>query len=392
MRTVQATGALCCSLLLLVVTACGNGEEERSNGATNIFSPNNSSIDAGNLGDGGGSDGGGPDGGSSNNDLLDGCTDVVCETDFRCVRGACVPNIAPVACEQPIELGELDPATATLTASGDTTDFVDSTQTDCGSIGPFSGAENAFSFTVSSAAVLNLELTTEAAVNWVMEVRRDDCQNTANRVICSDPELAAFAVEPGVTYFLLVEPADGIDKGVFEVEGTFTAGTCVPGSLTCQSETEVAYCFAGEEERIYACSGGCAGDRCAGETCAAALDITESTTLTGNVEAYANDFDFDNEPSCSLDGTDGIAGPGTDFVLRFPNLTTGETVRFDASGDNVDQAFYLVDSCSTAASCDGAADLGDRFQFTAERDGEHFVVVDVASGRRGDFEIEVTLP
>lgn len=387
----RQTFVLSAVIALFAVASCGTGEEGDGNGSTNIFSPNNQGTDGGSDGSTG-DDSGTSGNNSAQNNLLEGCEDVECETDFRCVRGACVPDSAPVACEQPIDLGELDPASATLTASGDTTDFIDSTTTECGSIGPFSGAENAFSFSVTSAATLNLELTTDAAVNWAMEVRRNACQDRSARVICSDPETTSFAVEPGVTYYLIVEPADSINKGAFEVNGTFSAGACAPaGSLRCVDETDVAFCFAGEEERVYSCPAGCSNDRCEGESCAGAIDITESTTLTGNIEGFANDFDFDAEPTCSVDGTDGIAAPGGDFVLRFPNLTSGQTVILDGSSDSVDQVFYVVDSCSATAECTAAADLGDRLQFTAERDGEHFVIVDVSNGRRGDFEVEVTI-
>lgn len=318
------------------------------------------------------------------------CDTVTCEAGEKCVRGDCVPEASKLACDEVNELGELA-MDQTHTLNGDTTGFVDTLSTTCGMAGAFNGAENAFSFTAAGSGTATMELTTDAAVNWLMEVRRGGCASAADVATCNTSERITFPVVEGQEYFLVVEPEVGFDKGAFEIELTFTESACAPfGSRTC-AEGHVEECRASGAVTLN-CPAGCEEGACLGDTCDSAIEVTGPGTYAGNITALDSIFNFEGEVSCGTTGNSGFRSTGQDLVLRVPGLTAGQVVTVDASSDAQDQVIAVLSTCDGAApTCVGRNDLGDMLTWTVAEDGDYFFVIDTSTPSNGDYSFTVDI-
>ncbi len=361
----------------LALAACGPEEERNPN---NVI-PGNNGVDnnGSNNGTGGSNNGttAGTNNGTagSNNGTGGGqCGEAGCDPDQRCVRDVCVDGALKVACEEPQDVGTLDVATS-HSFSGSTAEYADSLLTACGGTAERSGPDYAFQFQVSETATATATLTTTAAIDFVIEVRGDECDGEDVGLLCSDSADVQFLVEAGRTYFVVVEPGSGIDRGDFDLALEFSAGpACTPvGGATCDAG-EVTRCRANGEV-VSSCADACSGDGCLGDTCEAPIVVSGSMTFSGDAQAYTNSVDFDDQPTCSTNG-DGIASIGSEVVLSLPGLTAGQTVTVDGSTDDVDQAIFVQQTCGDSAECLAAVDLGDRLTFDVTADGDYFVVVD----------------
>jgi hypothetical protein len=316
---------------------------------------------------------------------------MVCEDDQKCVRDVCVPIDAKLACDEVQDLGEVDLA-AEVSASGNTEGFVDTTTTTCAAVQNLSGAENAFKFTVPAAARVNLVLTSESSVDWVIEVREGACEDAAASMTCSDVEDFDFVVEPGTEYFVVAEPRTGIDRGPFEFTMTFEELVCSPpGGVSCDVD-DVVVCQAGTSEARYGCGTGCMDAACLGDSCATAFEVTASTSFAGDTEAFSGTLDFGSQPSCSVGGEQGIATPGPEVVLSLPGLTQGQTVTVDASmNDDNDNAIFVLDQCSDQQGCLDAIDIGEVLTWDVPADGNYFVVIDKTTSSAKPFAYAVDI-
>lgn len=312
----------------------------------------------------------------------------VCESDQKCVKGDCVDLDAKIACDETVDLGTVDIAQS-KSFSGDTTGFVDSFNSSCDEGTTFTGPENAFEFQVSAAATVTVNLTSAAPVNWLMELRRGACNVGAEVQKCSDSETFSFNAAPDTTYYLIVEPAVGLDVGAFDIELSFVPLICVPGETTCQAD-EVVTCFGGTTETPYGCAESCTGTSCDGETCAQAIEVTASTTFGGDIKAYTSTFNFDGIASCS---TNGVGSPslGQDIILSLPGLTAGQTVVVDASMDTQDDIIAVMETCGDTPVCTRFVDLGDLLTWNVETSGDYFIVVDRPRAESGAFSFSVDI-
>lgn len=323
---------------------------------------------------------------TSTNNEDDACTGIVCDDPTRkCVKGICVLADLNVACESPIDLGEVD-LDSPASGSGETSNFADALETSCAADDGFSGAENVIHFTVPQPARVNFRLTSIAAVDWVVEVRTDSCTDPADPLVCSDVEDFLFVAEPGTDYYLVVEPASGIDQGAFDFEMDFTELVCSPpGAKTCAGD-DVSVCLAGTSQQIRACGTGCSGGACLGDSCDNPFAVTASMSIAGDTNAYASTLDFSGEPTCSESGDAGIATPGAEIVLSLPGLTAGQTVTIDAGApDTNDNGIFILDDCSDQVACLAAVDLGETLAWDVPADGSYFIVIDKLSDTDNPF-------
>lgn len=397
MSTLRTTLWPCLFAIVAVIVTGGCGEPE-DDGSRNILSPNNSTATNADTNNGNGPNNAtnnattGTANGDPNNGFGQECADVVCEDpDRRCVKGVCVRSELKVACEEYQDLGEVD-LRQMVTATGDTDGFADAIETGCGSTDGFSGAENAFRFTVPAPARVSFDLQSTAAIDWAIEVRGDDCGSSAAQVACSDVEQFDFLAEPGIEYFILVEPATGIDRGAFQIAMSFEELVCSPpASRSCDGD-DLIVCQAGTSKARYGCGTGCSTDRCDGDTCDNVFEVTASASFTGDTQGFVNALDFASQPSCSSGGQQGIATPGPEIVLSLPGLTAGQTVTIDASmSDNNDNGIFVLDSCDDTSGCLASNDIEDILVWDVEVAGDYFVVIDKLTSSNKSFSYTVDI-
>lgn len=377
------------ALLLVAAAACGpepdrprvipddgtNGSSTGTNNGTTSTPTNNGTTSTNN-------------GTTAANDA---CADVECEPDRMCVKGVCVLADLGVACRDAEDLGELD-VSGPVTIAGDTTGFSDSLTTTCAADDGFSGADRAYRFTVPSAVRVDAVLQTSSGIDWVAEVRTGGCESTASVLTCSDNEQFPFVAQPGIDYWLVVEPYAGIDEGAFELDLSFTAQQCTPpGGRTCDGD-DVLVCQGGTSQARHACATGCAGGGCGGDSCATAYAVDGPVTLSGDTSAYSETLDFGGQASCSMDGDQGISTPGSEVVLLLRGLTAGETVTVDAStNDDNDNAIFVQETCGDSNVCLAAQDLEDRLEFQVPADGDYYVVIDKLTSSPKAFTYSVDI-
>lgn len=311
-----------------------------------------------------------------------------CEGSTKCVKDDCVPLDAKLACDEVTDLGTLD-ITQSKNFSGDTTGFADTLNSSCGEGTTFTGPENAFRFEVSAPATVTVNLTTMAGVNWLMELKRGACDVGAEIQTCSDSETFSFNASVGTVYYLIVEPAVGLDVGAFDIDLSFAPLVCVPGETTCDADNVVT-CFGGTSEIPYGCADSCTDTSCDGETCAQAIEVTASTTFGGDIKAYSSTFNFAGIASCSTNGN-GTATQGQDIILSLPNLTAGQVVVVDASMDTQDDVIAVLPTCDPTPTCERFVDLGDLLTWTVATSGNYFIVVDRPRNESGAFAFSVDI-
>lgn len=376
-------------MLFLLLVACGPSNNDGGpvirKGDTNNGQNNTNNRTAGTNGTNNAT------GGTNNGTPDPECVGIICEEGRVCVKGVCVLPDLSVACDDGESLGMVD-VSQPLTLSGDTRGWADSVVTTCAEGGEFSGAENAFSFEVPAPVLVDVRLTSSAGIDWATEVRVDDCRSSDAVLICQDPERFEFLADPGKTYWIVVEPLSGIDEGAFDIELTFTELVCSPpGGRSCNGD-DVVLCLAGTSEASFSCGTSCQEGTCVGDSCAAPHIVTASASFSGDTEAYSNTLNFENQPSCSMSGTQGIATPGPELVLLLPELTAGQTVTVDTTmNDDNDNGIFVLDSCSDMQGCLAAADLGDMLEFTVPADGDYYVVIDKLSPSPKTFHYTVDI-
>ncbi len=373
----------------LLFSACG---DDGGNANNIVDVPDSSMNNVNNVDDMGDMDDNDMDMGdmaNTNNNGGPSCVGVMCEAGLKCVRGDCVAMDAKLACDEVKDEGIL-PVTQAHTFVGDTTNFVDTFDTACvQTVNNYSGPENVFRFQVNARALTRLTLTSSATnVDWLMEVRTGDCGAAGESLVCSDPETTQFVAQPGVDYFLVVEPAIGFDTGPFQVAAQFQEQNCTVGDRTCMG-ADIEVCGSG----TFACANGCNAGDCFGNTCAVAIDVNGAMSFSGDTQGYTSQFNFENEMSCSPSMMGGIATPGPDMVLRLPGLTVGQTITVDTTmNDDNDNAIFVLTSCQApSTTCAAGRDLGDVLNYTVETAGDHFVVIDklTASPKPFNYMIDV---
>lgn len=330
------------------------------------------------------------DTGDTDIDMANGgmCESVTCELDEKCVKGDCVPASAKLACDEITDLGTLDIAVS-KSFSGDTTDFVDTFNSSCGEESTFTGAENAFKFMLTADALVTIELSSSAAVDWLVDVRKDGCEAASGSLLCSGSETLTFQGRAGETYYLVVEPEVGIDKGAFDITMSFEALICDPSTPECDGDALLT-CFGGTMQTPHECAAGCTQTACDGENCQAPLEVSAPMSFMGDINGYTNTIDFAGISSCSTNGN-GVATPGQDIILHVTGLTANQIVTLDASMDSQDDVIAVLSDCGAAPTCQAFVDLGDVLTWTVPADGDYFVAVDRRTKENGPFAFSLSI-
>lgn len=258
-----------------------------------------------------------------------------------------------------------------------------------------------FKFRVDQLAIANLNVVTTISSDPVVEIRYGECGNSEQVLSCDETTFTRHVVEPGQTFYVLVQgPADSV-TGDFRLELSFDAATCNPAERTCDSGA-MQICDNGSDVQARACAADTCADAttCAGETCseAVAVDLSaanSTVSVAGGQKSYQNSWNADGLDGCGFAaGEAGAATPGAELFLKVSGQSVGDTIVFDAEGGSVDFGFYLLDACS-ASSCvaAGAYDTSgsNHFEWTATTDQDVWVAAEVIGPDRDrDFQIDIT--
>ncbi len=321
-----------------------------------------------------------PDGGS--------CPGTPCPGDKTCVGGSCVDVTPQTECSAAEDLGTLSVG-STLTASGSLVDATDAMQASCGDSN--SGGEKVFHFQTADDSRINYKPTWAGNFAGVVDFRTT-CDDASTALACAGDQSAIGFVPAGTDVYMVVEMAQGV-AGNFTVDLTASAQSCQPGDRTCSSG-QVEVCNAGSPNDTYGCADACSssGDTCTGDVCADAITVSQTQTFTGDLEAYASQFDFDGAAGCTNAGGTNIPTPGADIVFKLPNLTTSDTVTIDAQTNdtNLNRIFVLKDACTQPYACEQVGGASEKFDFTPSADGTYYVVIDKSTSSGGQFNYSFT--
>lgn len=332
----------------------------------------------------------------------DPCEGVECDDHEVCSEGECVDEVDEgFACHVPEQLGELSDGES-LSVTTDPTGQAEVNSTSCG--GADTGGTAVFEFSVDEAMWIDFALT-DYEFDLVMEIREDDCADpeaVSDRFECtgifedSDGQegISRFDAEPGVTYYAIIEARHDNEPGEFSFDIDTESMFCAPmDSWHCDGDTRVQ-CFAGEEEREYECGTGCEDDRCLGDTCDNALEVTGPQTFEGDMPAYNANFDFFPHPECTTEGF-GDEGPrttGQDIVLSMPGLSGGQVIEIDTTGDSTTNFFGVLEECDEEAiQCIAGESQQQVMDWEVPESGDYYVVINQEPPTSGTFHYEVDI-
>lgn len=321
---------------------------------------------------------------NENGNKEDLCTEVDCDPGFVCVEGTCEAEAAEgFACAVPRELGPLSEGGHQIKVDA-VEGQPNQQQTSCASE-DFS-PEAVFSFSVAETSRITPRII-ESEQNLVIEVREGACSNPEAGQFCDGGSgLQNFYASPGTTYYLIVEARAAFDIGAFTLELEVERLACAPAdSWTCEGNQRTL-CLRGEEERTYDCAVGCDGSVCLGDSCQNPIEVTASTTLTGNLVPFSNHIDLAESPSCSTEGTTGPDTPGKEVIIMLRNLQPAQTVIVDASGNPFATAIGITKGCSSGTiSCIAADSTSNVLEWSVVDGGDYFLIIDARRPQDADF-------
>lgn len=232
----------------------------------------------------------------------------------------------------------------------------------------------------------------------VVEIREAGCVNE-NSVVqtCSAGRETNAVLQPDTPYYLVVN--GDLDSGgvrlQFETEGL----VCEPGPVIC-TDGSFKECE-GQVVNEFACVEECLDENtCRADTCESVVNLSfalggDPVQLEGHRRAYSNSWDAADRPGCSLeDGVPAGGTPDSDFVVKLPNIRTGQTITVDAERSEADYVFYFLDACD-AAGCLFAQAYDETSRniatYTAESDGDVYLVVESGGPAERTFDIDVSV-
>ncbi|MFT7624909.1 MAG: hypothetical protein ACI9WU_004100, partial [Myxococcota bacterium] len=329
--------------------------------------------------------------GNQADDDLDGltdCDDPDCADSLICSGGG-------DTCELPVEV---DPTALPFVSAGDTSEFSGNygVSSACPGIsGSMGGGSPEVVYAITPTANGALHALLEPSFDALLAVVTD-CADTGSTCIAASDnvgdEEVSWAVEAGVTYFIMVDGYSDFSS----LKGPFTL------TIEEQQETDCGDGEDGDSDGLT----DCADPDCdpatncvvGGDTCAdaipidaAALPWVDSFTTTG----YANDYSAPDECPGTF-GSLGGASPEMVFVLT-PAAPGTYNVLLDPSFDSL---LYAVTDCAdmptTCLEADDAIGSSDEsLTLTLEANIPVFIIVDGysnSSSLQGTFSLSVTGP
>lgn len=323
------------------------------------------------------------------------CADVECGEEMVCFQGSCVAIAGEgYGCASPEELGELEAKEYEIVvASAD--GQPNSLRTSCANTD--ASAEAVFSFTVPSPA--HVKFTASGTPqNLAIELREEECQDPAEDeetiLFCAGRSGESAYLNPGTTYFLIVEARDDVLLESFMLNLEVTELVCAPPlSWRCEDDQRVQCQGGGTKEEPYDCPAGCSDGYCQGSSCANPLVIADPhTVLTGHLKTFDRNINLQDSPSCSSSGTVGPRTPGAELFLSLPGLRKDQNLRIDVTKSDNRPVIGIMSSCMEAEIQCLAADSTDGIlEWPVPEDGDYFVILDPLNRSSNPFEYEIEI-
>ncbi|MFW5967435.1 MAG: hypothetical protein ACOCV2_07955 [Persicimonas sp.] len=310
-----------------------------------------------------------------------------CAEGEICYEGECTEETRELKCEMAEDLGELSPGES-INIDSTTVGASDVLDTECGT--EEEDVERVFRFTA----------TDDSRVEFSEDYGEQFDARLEFRPQCDDPDVGRSCFDSGSSVFvpggeqvwLVVEQTVGRTQE-FGIELEAFEENCPLGDETCE-EGEREICIGGNESATYECAQGCGEEdpACAGDVCDDPIEVTSDTTLSGDLEAYENSFDFEDENFCQTAEGDAIATPGKDIVARLPGLQDGDEVVLDAeTNDTNSNAIFVLQDCSSPYQCVVVSAVEERVEWTVDEGGDYLVVFDKFTRNNGPFEYSIEI-
>lgn len=363
---------------------------------------------------------GGTSTGGTNNPTTGTCVPADCTANGKVCdsfTGQCVDD----SCSVGEDKGMVS-AGMTLTLNGSNQGAGDVIQTGCSSDGMYR-PEKIYRFTAQANLLVKATIVSDGGVNWAYEVRKGTCATGDDSLICfnkglNDPR--NFALQQGQEYFVVVEPNTG-GQGSFEISMEFTPLACVPDSMECDSNDakNIRQCSPGGVQfTSHACATSCGAGACEGGDCcegnsAANPFVIDYTTLTANTykgspKAYTSMVDFSTYPfkqdeTGQLPDCTPLSSEGFEVFFKITGVKSGDNLTFDAHNqpdggrpaDGISNHMYVLSAPpvtgENAPTCYGFKQtlFPEIYNWTADRDGDVWVVIDSQPSSRDEFVYRV---
>ncbi|QDG49870.1 hypothetical protein FIV42_03675 [Persicimonas caeni] len=374
-RAMNRWALLCIALCLGAAGLSGCSDDDDTNNVTIDPNPDTSTPDTRQ-----------PDTGDVGEDVAEDVGDDATDTDDAGGDADTGEQVGDL-CEVVNDLGLIE-ANGGATATGTTSGGTNLINPSCGSDDV---REVVYQFSVDAPARVTAQVQSQDTDNWTLGLYSGDCDNP-QRVKCEDVNADVFIAEPGVTYFLSVEPRD-VEDASFSLSLSMTQIACAPmGSTECDGES-VVRCESGFTEVTYSCAYACDSGACGADICDNAIEVTGagSHNFTGSYTGYGNDFNFQNRDDCTSASV-GVNTPGQDLVFYLPGLSQGQTLTIDAAADDFQEGIFVFEgACSQQAPCAaGNLVVNGILDWTVDADGDYYVVVDLLEQQTGNFDITIT--
>jgi hypothetical protein len=217
---------------------------------------------------------------------------------------------------------------------------------------------------------------------------------------CRDRDQPGWAAQ-GETVYMVVEQDAGTG-GDFTIDVTAEPASCNPMTYSCDQNDDLQYCQWNDgmpKELTFGCPDTCTNARCTGTSCSNPIEVTQSQTYSGNLEAFEGDLNFEFNESCRVgenNDVKAISG-GKEVVFKVP-MQKGQKLTVDSKGDEPDNLIFVTQNCPQKVAdftCEVATDDGTNDilkDWTAPKTATYWVIVDKWSlGPKKDFSYDIKI-
>ncbi len=228
------------------------------------------------------------------------------------------------------------------------------------------------------------------------ELRIGSCHDDALNFGCSVETVHA-PLQPGTTYFLLLEPLEDNSQESFELHLEFEELPTCPAedfeTGSCIDESTIEVCnvtqYSPDAVRVYSAecpSGQCVNDRCVGDSCDDPIFVTTNFHWEGrNLGHFANHNSLDEveqeqeNATCLIDDDPNFPAEswGRELVFEVDDLSPGDEIVVTVDAEHPDQLRVIFkEDCSSTASCLAVSAGEQTSSYQVDDEDRIFVFVD----------------